>query len=201
MQHQIIFLNGPRQAGKDTAAKYIMQQYVMDAREAKFARALKLAAAALFNINQGQFRLFEDIASEMKLMKLPALHGQSWVEILIWLSEECMKPKFGDDILGRILLSHLREPTMSKLTVVSDCGFSDEIYPIAEFFGVKNCHLFRIYRPGCSFDGDSRKYVFEDHLPDGLHVEDIHNTFDAHMFRVQVLRRVDKIMGRVMEYN
>lgn len=199
--HQIIFLNGPRKSGKDTAAKYIMQDFALDAREAKFARPLKLAAASMFNVNQGQFRRFEAVGSSLKTLEMPQLMGMSWVDTLIWLSEECMKPKFGKDVFGKLLLNHLTEPTLTKLTVISDSGFADELVPIVKFYGIENCHLFRIYRQGCSFDGDSRQYVFEDHLPQGLHIEDIYNNYDLSMFRVQVLRRVDKIMGRVMEYN
>lgn len=199
--HQIIFLNGPRKSGKDTAAKFIMQEFALDARQAKFAQPLKLAAAAMFNVNQGEFRKFEAIGSNYKTEPLAKLFGMSWVDILIWMSEGCMKEKFGKDVFGLLMLSYLMQPTMTKMTVISDCGFADELTPVVQFYGAKNCHLFRIYRDGCSFDGDSRQYVFEDHLPSGVNVVDIYNNYDLQMFRVQVLRRIDKIMGREMEYN
>lgn len=199
--HQIIFLNGPRKSGKDTAAKFIMQEFALDARQAKFAQPLKLAAAAMFSVNQGEFRKFEAIGSNYKTEPLAKLFGMSWVDILIWLSEGCMKEKFGKDVFGLLMLSYLTQPSLTKMTVISDCGFADELVPVVQFYGPTNCHLFRIYRDGCSFDGDSRQYVFEDHLPAGVNVVDIYNNYDLQMFRVQVLRRIDKIMGREMEYN
>lgn len=199
MQHQIVFLNGPRRAGKDTAAKFIMQEFALDAREAKFSQPLKLAAASMFNVNQGMYRRLEEVGSHYKTEPLPQLFGSSWTDLLIWLSEDCMKQKFGNDVFGMLMLSYLTQPSMTKLTVISDSGFANEIVPVVQFYGAANCHLFRIYRDGHTFTGDSRKYI--DSVPDGVHVHDIYNHYELSMFRVQVLRRVDKIMGRVMEYN
>jgi hypothetical protein len=200
-RHQIVFLNGPRRSGKDTAAKFIAQEFALEARTAKFAMPLKLAAAAMFNLNQGRVRQLEAPGSKLKSQRLPELFDMTWPEVLIWLSEECMKPKFGKDVFGLLMLSYLAQPTLTSITVISDCGFADELTPIIQLFGAENCHLFRIYRDGHTFAGDSRGYVFENDVPVGLHIEDIHNQHDIGMFRVQILRRVDKILGRQMEYH
>lgn len=199
-RHQIIFLNGPRRSGKDTAANFISQEFATEARVAKFSMPLKYACAALFNVDRSKFRQLEAAGSKLKTQKLVELFDMSWVEALIWLSEECIKPKFGNDVLGLIMLGHLTQPSATQITVLSDCGFADEIMPIVRFYGIGNCHLFRIYRDGYTFDGDSRRYLFENDMPDGLHIEDIHNRHDLGMFRVQILRKVDKILGRQMEY-
>jgi hypothetical protein len=200
-RHQIVFLNGPRKSGKDTAAKFIMQEFALDARQAKMAQPLKLAAAAMFNVNQGEFRKFEAIGSDYKTEPLAKLFNMAWVDLLIWLSEDCMKTRFGGDVFGQLMLSHLTVPSMTKMTVISDSGFADELAPIVQFYGPKNCHLFRIYRQGCTFDGDSRKYILENDIHPDVNIIDIYNNYDLQMFRVQVLRRIDKIMGREMEYN
>ena len=200
-RHQIVFLNGPRRCGKDTAAKFIAQEFALESRCAKFATPLKQATAALFSLNQGRYRQLEAPGSELKTKPLPELFGLSWVETLIWLSEQCVKPKFGKDAFGLLMLSQLTQPTMTQVTVISDCGFAEEMTPLIVFYGAENCHLFRIHREGCTFDGDSRSYVFENDVPDGLHIDDIYNLHDMGMYRVQILRRIDKILGRQVEYH
>lgn len=193
--HKFIFLNGPRKSGKDTAARIIATK-LLNIRHRKFAGALKAAAAGMFNIDNNLFKELEKEGSDLKLRPLPELFGKSWVETLIWLSEEVMKPRYGSDIFGRILVTDLARPTASELTVISDCGFVDEVKPVIDTFGVGNCALIRLIRPGCDFGGDSRSYIALDNEYPNLYTSEIHNEHELDMFEIQVMMRVNKFLGR-----
>lgn len=199
-RHQIIFLNGPPKSGKDTAVRFILKEW-LNVRHRKFASPLKAACAGLFGIEGELLKELEAEGSPIKNEPRPELFGHTWREALIWLSEKCMKPHYGKDVFGQLMANELLKPTPSRFTVISDAGFPDEAMPVMKRFGIQNCHLFRIYREGYTFNGDSRNYWFENDLPNDLHIEDIHNEYELSMFRIQVLRRVDKIMGREMVYD
>jgi hypothetical protein len=199
-RHQIIFINGPRHSGKDTAGRIIMKEW-FNCRHRKFAGPLKAACAAAFGIEE---RLLHDLEAEGSMLKLeprPEFFGMSWVDALIWFSEECMKPKFGNEVFGRLMVHELQKPTGAPFTIITDSGFATEAFPVVRAFGVQNCHVFRLYREGKTFVGDSRGYLLEHDLPDSLHFVDIQNVHEMKMFRIQVLRRVDQIMGREMQYD
>lgn len=198
-RHQVVFFNGPRRSGKDTAARFIQTEYP-NVRHRKFAGPLKRACAEFFGVRPDLLAELEKDGSRIKTDPLDQFFGMSWVQALIWFSEEAAKPKFGKDVFGRLLANELLRPAASLLTIISDSGFEDEAWPVIRQFGLQNCHVFRILRDGHTFKGDSRSYIFET-PPDGLHVEDINNDFERHIFRVQVLRRIDKIMGVEKDYS
>lgn len=185
---QIIFLNAPPGAGKDTAAIFIYEAYE-HARMAKFSECLKDAARVLFGLPMHMMLMFD--SREHKDQPRPEFLGKSWRETLIWLSEEVVKPKFGDGFFGVRLAKKLAEATGCELTAISDSGFKVEAEPVITMFGAENCHLWHIHRPGCTFKGDSRGYWQHKALTPVF----IDNRHDLGMFKLQVLSRVDKIMG------
>ena len=200
MPHQVIMFNGPPRSGKDTAGLFILEEY-NDVRLFKMAEPLKQATMAMFGLTFEQVRRLETIGSLDKDKPMDELMGFSWRQMLIWLSEQCMKPKFGDDIFGELMARRISAPTSCTMTVITDCGFDLELIPVIRTVGAMNCHIIRLHREGCTFDGDSRSYVFTKRAPSPqLHVYDIKNNHDRAMFRIQVLRRVDAIMGRKREF-
>ena len=190
LPHQIIFLNGPRHSGKDTAANFIYAAFPLS-RLRKFSTPLKASVAAMFNIDPRLVREFEEVGSSAKLVPRKELLGMSWVEALIWLSEDVLKPKFGKQFFGHIMLQQLAGAQPGHLSVITDSGFADEAFPVIKAFGASNCHLFQLHRLGCTFDGDSRDYWTI--ANNKTHI--VSNEHDLQMFRIQILKRVCKIMG------
>ncbi|NDD53413.1 hypothetical protein EBZ39_05985, partial [bacterium] len=45
------------------------------------------------------------------------------------------------------------------LVLVSDCGFKEELLPLARCFGTSNILMVHVHRDGCTFQNDSRSYV------------------------------------------
>ncbi len=197
--HQIVFVNGPRHSGKDTFAVYA-EKHLLNVRKAKFAEALKLGCKHLFNIDDATYREFEEIGSKMKLEPRPELFGMSWVDTLIMASEQWMKPSLGNGAFGYILANKLAHRTIAPCTIVTDCGFEHEILPVVTRFGAECCHLVRLHRPGFTFAGDSRGYVFldNDRLPTGMTAYDIDNDDQIDIFELKVQRVMNKILKRPM---
>lgn len=187
-KQQIIFLNGPPECGKDTAALFIYEQYE-HARMAKFAALLKDTARVLAGFSHREMQELEKHIN--KDQSRPELHGMSWREFLIWISEDVVKPKLGADYFGVRLCKALAEPTQCSVTAISDSGFHDEAKPIINYFGPENCHLFHIKRPGCNFRKDSRGYWHDDRIK----TYTIDNRHDRGVFRAQIISRTDKILG------
>jgi len=127
--HKVIFLNGPPRSGKDTAAQHIMRKLPW-VRHRKFSAPLKAAARVLFAINDELFKELEAEGSQKKNEPLPELMGKTWREVLISLSEEHMKPKYGDDVFGKLMLLNLAKPTSASFSIISDSGFDYEAAPI-----------------------------------------------------------------------
>ena len=193
--HQVIFINGPRRSGKDTAANCIMKEFV-NVRHKKFAGSMKHALRAFFGLDDATWKALEiDSSNEFKLLPLPQLFGMTWVEALIWFSEDVMKPKFGPDIFGNVLVTDMRKPTSTALTVISDCGFTDELFPIIYSYGAANCHMFQLFRDGHTFEGDSRHYISKEDLPSDVKWYIINNDFELDMYKRQILIRTNTILG------
>lgn len=195
--HRYIFLNGPPGSGKDTAANFILHEYSTGARHMKFASVLKNAARELFCMDMDLFANLEKVGHAYdKTVPRDELMGMSWREALIWLSEEAVKPKFGPAFFGVQFAKIAAKPTLATLTVVSDCGFAEELLPVVKQVGAPNCHVIRLVRQGHDFDGDSRNYIsMHNELPDKVTFHDVNNFYDRSMFRVQILSRVNKILG------
>lgn len=200
MAHQVIMLNGPPRSGKDLAGLFIVEDYDK-ARTLKFSEPLKSAVASLFSLPFEFVRRMEATGNPEKDIPQPLLGGMSWRDACIWMSEKCAKPLLGADFFGHAMVRRMREPTSCDVTVITDCGFQDEVMPVIAAFGPLNCHIFRLHRKGCDFNNDSRNYLFLRRAPDQVHIEDINNNHDKEMYRIQILRRVHKIIGRKVEFH
>jgi len=85
------------------------------------------------------------------------LSGHSPRDMLISLSEEFLKPHYGEDILGRMLYYRsLRYTPPPDFVIVDDSGFIPEFEALGER---DNRLLVRVRRPSTTFIGDSRGYV------------------------------------------
>lgn len=153
----MILFNGPRHSGKDTAALHCVTRY--DAYHFKMSQPLKDGVQAIFGLTDSQVRFLESI----KTQQSPALFGKSYVNMQISISEDLLKPMYGDDIFGRIaadkLAVNLASDQYRELYVCSDSGFASEAWPVIELFDPENVLLVKIERPGKTFAGDSRSYI------------------------------------------
>ena len=159
MPVKIVLLNGPPRCGKDTAAGFLCDR--LRGIEHKCADPLRNAVPAMFGMALTDWRHAYLHAKETPH---PALQNLSPRQAMIWLSEQVMKPTFGEDIFGRIATTALRARLAvydgaNPLVLISDSGFESEIVPMAEAFGAENMLLLRIQRPGHTFAGDSRSFI------------------------------------------
>lgn len=162
MKHTIILLNGPPGCGKDTLANLVVK-LDREFLKANFAFPLKSVNQTLFSLTDEQVEVLE---SDRRAKESPQdiLFGKSWREVNILLAEKLIKPEYGKDAFGKLFIKRLKKsfprvPKNGFQIVISDCGFSEEIGPLIETFGVNNIHLVKIQRKGCDYKNDSRNYV------------------------------------------
>jgi hypothetical protein len=151
---KILILNGPPSSGKDTIANILYKHY--DCRRLKFSNPLKKALVELFCLNEDWMAL-----EKTKDQPTNRFYNMSFREAQIWLSEEVMKPKFGPDIFGWLMLRQLYSPYKSNgpFDVISDAGFIPEVDALYQSLAPKSVYLLRIHRPNCTYDNDSRSYL------------------------------------------
>lgn len=149
----VIILNGPPGSGKDALSRMIMPQ--LGVKQLEFKRPLQEMVRKVIGMPKKDFyKLYED----RDWKELKQFNGSSCRDLLIWMSEEVIKPKFGKDYFGRYAATSI---SSTGNYIFSDGGFKDEIGIIkdhCEAIGQKMV-LIHLYRDGTSFSGDSRDYV------------------------------------------
>jgi hypothetical protein len=189
MEHKVIFLNGPPSCGKDQAASFLMKH--LNARHKKLATRLKETVHQLLGIPYSCEEAERKFGKEWKDTPQGRCYGHKPRDLYIWMSEQCVKPQFGVDMFGRLLLGDMVKPTSTDFTVISDCGFAEECVPIINFYKPQNCLIVRLHREGCTFEGDSRSYI---ELP-GVTTLDLQNRYDLMMFEIQIVKHVKDWVG------
>lgn len=152
-----ILLNGPPGSGKDFLTKHMCDRYI-NFVPMKFATPLYKTVQEAFSLSEAQWSNLYSIAKEEPS---DALMGLSPREAMIWMSEDVMKPKFGQDYYGKLAALHLKilsDQNPHTVGVFSDSGFPLEASVVANYIGGDNCLLVRLERDGCDFSGDSRTY-------------------------------------------
>lgn len=161
---KIVLINGPAGSGKDTAALLLKEEF--SGEIVKFATPLKDAATAIYcGNNRNLFNQFDTY--EKKGIPDPQFMGLSCRQAQINISEEFLKKQHGEEVFGQMLKNKISN--WLKLGVqgpffVSDSGFVPEAEVLVKAFGRENVILIRLRREGHTFDGDSRGYVYLDHL-------------------------------------
>lgn len=156
---KVILINGPPRAGKDSAGK-IIRKKLPDAEIAKFAGPLKRMTHAMYNLPATlDPEHFEDVKDEPR----PEFYGKTPRQAYIFTSEGIIKPSFGADFFGKLMLRTLwrRYQAGYRLIAVTDSGFAPEAVPAIDLVGADNCLLIRILGEGRgkTFAGDSRSYI------------------------------------------
>lgn len=150
---KIICLNGPIECGKDTIGTLLAKRIGSRAIIEKFAQPIRDAAIATFP------QVTEENFEKQKSQGLTASSDTTLREWMIAFSEELMKPKFGDRILGQLLIERFQPSVFEDFIIITDSGFLPEAETLAEEFGPENIALFRITREGTGWRGDSRGWI------------------------------------------
>lgn len=182
----MVFVNGPKRSGKDTAALFAVKHF--GARHYKMAAPLKNAIASFFGLDGYEEKRYYE--TDEKDREAERFFGHIPRQVLISLSENWAKPLFGKDVFGRHAIRFIQEPTQAPFTVISDSGFRSEAEPIVGWLGAKRCLLIQLSRPGSTFEGDSRSYIELDDL--GVTTVQIHNAHEKDIYEMQVERAIRK---------
>lgn len=161
---KIIYFNGPPQVGKSYGAD-AMRSFVqinapyLQPRHLDQAEPLKKAAHALFDAFHSWDYYDTREGAPLKSQGCGDFLGMSPREAYISMSEEYLKPKFGDAALGFLLRKRVVRYNGTQFFVVSNCGFVPELEPIIDLFGQRNVMILEVHSAGRDFSNDSRGYV------------------------------------------
>lgn len=172
---KIVLLNAPKGAGKDTIANSICER-VKFSRKASFKVPLFSIALAILGMDKYcQFMQAYDDRSQKETAH-DFLMGMTCREFMIWISEEVIKPKFGDKYFGKRLAEIASKS--DRPLIVSDCGFEQEVIALIE--AGHEVKLVRMHREGFAFDEtDTRNYVY---LPAVYYGEGGYEEADVNLF-------------------
>lgn len=184
----IVIFNAAPIAGKDVSADY-MYSYFQSGQRLSFKEALYEDTAEYFGIDVNDLieyhedRKLKETPSEMfpkydkhslkqyffaLLFVIGALLNNKFLmslgyyssrQALIFVSENIMKPKYGQDYYGRKFLEKV-ESSSERYVFAADGGFRDEITPLLD--NGYNVYIVHLERLGATFDNDSRKLLTED---------------------------------------
>jgi hypothetical protein len=161
LRPRIVLFNGPPEAGKDTLSVELAQALNAPIALGRMSAPLKRGACALYDIDPEEFAQMPKDEPSEKLL------GQTPRQVQIELSENFLKPKHGDEVMGRIMVNSLRELIeacrQENLEVgyvaVPDSGFHCELPPLVKEFGAESMVMIRLHRKDKDFARDSRSYV------------------------------------------
>lgn len=157
----VVLFNGPAGSGKDTLAKLLVAKlnnwHRNEARKRanhrEFKEALFSMALALSGLTKAEWDYLYH--RERKEIPTNALGGYSPRGFLIHISESIIKPLYGAGEFGkRALKATVDNP--GHYHVFSDSGFLSEAVALTDLHHVV---VFRLFREGYNFDGDSRNYI------------------------------------------
>lgn len=160
----IVLLNGPPGVGKDTLGEELNKKHD-SVQLCSFKRPMFDIALAASGIPKDVWDArYND--RELKEEPWDRLNGLSCREFMIYISEEFIKPVFGEDHFGNMALGQVEG---NGYFIFTDSGFQEEFRAVLQEFGKRNVKLVRLFKDGSSFEGDSRSYV----QPEGADFMDI----------------------------
>lgn len=151
---KVVILNAPPNAGKDVVAEYFCSKSRVY-HHMKFKKPLFDIAIATAQIDPAVWwGLYEDRI--LKETPDARLFNRSPRDHMIHCSEKLIKPVYGKEYFGEVFAMGLQE----GINIASDGGFIEELRPTVRKIGVENILILRLHREGCSFEGDSRDYLY-----------------------------------------
>lgn len=183
---RIVFLNGPPGCGKDTAVSRLVPY--LQFTHLKFAAPIKRMLCALLQEDMKWLEMMKDQPHRTLALHQEDAILQEWDTpraTLIALSETFLKPRYGKDFFGRVMLNEISK-SANSLIILSDSGFLEEALPVVKKYGHGNCLHLKLYRDTKTFDGDSRSYWS---IPK-VQQRNIYNDTTPHNLTMQVLRAI-----------
>jgi hypothetical protein len=173
-QPKFFLLNGPARSGKDTAGKHLALTF--GGQLVKFAEPIKRTVTAIYHGgSRADFNSYD--TAELKDIPQDIYFGKTCREVQIGVSENFLKPFHNDQsVFGKLLnrdVQRLLERGETGPFFITDSGFNREAELLVEQYGASNVFLFRIFREGHTFSGDSRGYITLKHL--GVREFDVEN--------------------------
>ena len=220
----VVILNAPPGAGNDTLANdgtwsmlvgnLLLREWQKAngtdapcyAWKEEFKRALVLMAYNTILHTKGA-----DVATEFldrlynrerKEQQWSELQGMSPRQFVIYTSENYAKVCLGNDVFGQtaarsVAATPVYQGSGGSLHIFSDGGFSEEVEIVANTVGAENVYVLQWSAEGCSFKGDSRRYLNAKDVPDGVKFVMLpHNMKDGDLagWKAACLKRVSDYM-------
>ena len=189
---QLLILNAPPRAGKDTIADHLEGWHRREFKGNLIDTALQMALMSYVEWN-GRYDLEAAGGLWMKDIPWGRLGGLSQRQYLIWLSEKIMKPLFGKSVFGQRFKDDLDfESDMCGRYrfVAPDGGFVEEVQPFLDD-PEWEVIIVRLSRVGCTFEGDSRNYLSNI----SQHEVDIENNTTI----VDAIRKIEQFTKHIKE--
>ena len=149
---RVVFVQGPPRSGKDSVGHILANELWsdgVDARVYKFAEPITKWSQEFFGVSCAD--------EEIKDQPHRNIDGMSPRQAAIAFSERAIKPVFGHDIFGKVLLRKI-EADAPDVAIITDSGFMHEARPIWEQYGLDVCVAVHVHRRDTSFKNDSRSY-------------------------------------------
>lgn len=155
----VVGFNGPPKCGKDSIAQCVRTMLDLESDAPTFldhlARPMREAAMMLAGYDPKDFNLYNRIKDEPQAQ----LGGDTIRHLMIQLSENFMKKKYGKDYWGRnIIQQNGICRTTPGIIFIPDVGFSPEIDVLERTVGPQRVLIFQVERPKTTWAGDSRSY-------------------------------------------
>lgn len=186
-----VILNGPPSSGKDTICVMAAEMWGFASLEFKDP-IYEIAATTLGMTKQDFLAKYKD--REWKETKRQEWGNRSVRDLMISISEDYIKPFFGKEYFGNKVVKTMESMApFVRDYIFSDGGFYSETDALIKA-GV-DVYIVHLYREGCSFEGDSRDYVYH---PDATTIELQNNgTLEE---TLETLTRMLKDYGLPIEY-
>ena len=158
----IVLFNAPPKAGKSFSCNYLYSLSPEDSFILPMASSIKFYARCLYNIPHDMETI--EILEKYKDDKLEIFDGYSPREVYINLSESYFKKFHGEDYFAKMFVKKAKNLKVNnfKNIYVPDLGFQVELDTFVNEFGENEIILVQLTSPNCSFENDSRNYVFSD---------------------------------------
>lgn len=149
----IIIFNGPPGSGKDHACEVLSKEFGLGFIHLSFKYELFKAVINYYNVDKNWFMEgYND--RKRKDEPEPLLNFLSRRQAMIHVSEDIIKPQYGNDYFGKMSSKAIKQ---GHHYCFSDGGFPVESIPLINTG--EEVILFQLMRDGCDFSQDSRKYM------------------------------------------
>ena len=178
---KLIIYNAPPSTGKDVAAS--LEKPIPTAHVEFKAKLIELTCA-IHSITLDEFK--NQYTRELKDKPSTDFYGLSPRQALIKVSENCIKPNFGQDYFGVALAASI-EKIDSQFFECSDGGFPLEIHPLYRIIKPEDILIVRVHRDGYTYEGDSRNYIRQCDVNPLTKVVDLYNNGTQDEYEAKII--------------